>query len=95
MIAHINSWAVYQMIDRRSLPRRQVLKTAQIIVSQSSVFDCAVRNVTTEGALIRVRSVMGIPDRFDLTIDPSDERHACRVIWRSLDELGVRFGTAA
>lgn len=77
------------------MPRRQVLKTAQIIVSQSSAFHCTVRNVTTEGALLRVRSVIGIPDQFELTIDPSDERQECRVIWRSVDELGVCFDAAA
>ena len=85
---------VSKMIDRRSIPRRHVLKTAHIIVSQSLAFDCAVRNITTKGALIRVRSVSGIPDQFDLTVDPSDERQACRVIWRSVDELGVRFDAA-
>ncbi len=79
------------MNERRSIPRKHVLKTAQIIVSQSLAFDCVVRNITTEGALVRVRSVSGIPDQFELTIDPSDERQVCNVVWRSVDELGVRF----
>ena len=79
------------MIERRSTPRKHVLKTAQIIVSQSLAFDCVVRNITAEGALVRVRSVSGIPDQFELTIDPSDERQSCNVVWRLVDELGVRF----
>ncbi len=83
------------MTERRSLPRRHVLKAAQIEIDRSSAFPCKVRNVTHAGALLRVPSVIGVPDHFELTIDPSDDRQACRVVWRSLDELGVRFERVA
>ena len=74
--------------------RMAMLRHAHILIDKASAFDCTARKITAAGAQLRVQSVMRIPDRFELTIDPSDERRSCRVIWRTLDELGVRFEPA-
>ena len=56
--------------------------------------DCTVRNLSTLGALLLVRSLAGIPEKFDLVLETSGEHHGCRVAWRGSDRLGVEFGRA-
>ena len=49
------------------------------------------RNLSASGAKLELRgSVAAIPNSFDL-ITPGHRPHACRVVWRSLKELGVQF----
>jgi hypothetical protein len=48
--------------------------------------------VSSRGAKLQVNSVVGIPDTFDLMID-GNSRQPCRVVWRTLKELGVQFRT--
>ncbi|MEA1833174.1 hypothetical protein U8607_13895 [Methylobacterium durans] len=81
------------MSDNRSLVRRQTFRHAEIIISAALAFTCSVANLTEAGALLLVRSESAVPDVFDLTIGPSDDRHPCRVIWRLPGEVGVCFET--
>ncbi|GEP04286.1 PilZ domain-containing protein [Methylobacterium oxalidis] len=82
------------MSEYRSVPRRQTLRHAEIIISAALAFTCSVGNLTDAGALLLVRSESAIPDAFELTIGPCDDRHACRVIWRRPGEVGVSFERA-
>jgi len=78
--------------ERRALPRHRTLKGARIVVNDGfSTFQCTVRNLSESGAQLRVASIIGIPDAFELVLD--DKRSfACKVIWRRETELGVSFG---
>lgn len=54
---------------------------------------CIVRNVSESGAKLEVARVTGIPDRFDLIV-PGHRPQPCRVVWRSLKEIGVQYQSA-
>lgn len=76
--------------EKRAEPRRRVLKGARIVVAGQSTFDCTVRNLSSIGALLKVSSVVGIPDHFDLVLDDG-QRFSCAVSRRTATELGVSF----
>jgi hypothetical protein len=78
------------MEERRSEPRHRVLFPGKIILNTGGLIDCTIRNRSASGALIKVASVIGIPDRFALVIG-SDEPHVVDVAWRKQGELGVHF----
>ncbi|HTM77599.1 MAG TPA: PilZ domain-containing protein [Devosia sp.] len=77
--------------EKRALPRHRTLKGARIVVNDGfSTFQCTVRNLSDIGAQLRVASIVGIPDTFQLVLD--DKRNfPCTVIWRRETELGVSF----
>ncbi len=77
--------------ERRSTPRSRVLKGAKVIIGQSSVIDCVVRNVTNTGARIRIPNTVDLPEVFDLTFDGGYSFRSCQVKWRSITETGVQF----
>ena len=79
--------------DNRNAQRRKTLKGARIVFNGGrSPIDATVRNVSSKGAKLQVTSVVGIPDTFDLLLD-GHARQPCRVVWRTLKELGVEFRT--
>jgi len=76
--------------DRRQSPRTPTLKEGRIVLfSHYTVIKCTVRNISPEGALLVVPSVIGIPDAFQLCID--DAVHFARVVWKRTDKLGVTW----
>jgi hypothetical protein len=78
-------------IENRLVPRHRTLKGGRIVFNAGrSTIDCTVRNLSGKGAKLLVSSVVGIPDTFDLLLD-GHTRQPCRVIWRTLKELGVEF----
>ena len=52
--------------------------------------DCIIRNVSDTGAKLEVRMVSKIPPTFQLLVE-GHEPQTCRVVWRSLREMGVAF----
>ena len=51
--------------DRRRSPRTPTLKEGRIVLfSHYTVIKCTVRNISPEGALLVVPSVIGIPDAY-------------------------------
>jgi hypothetical protein len=78
--------------DRRALQRTRVLRNAKIIVPRRSpVIHCTVQNLTSGGACLKMANTYGVPETFDLTFEHGRTRRACRVVWRTADELGVAF----
>jgi hypothetical protein len=55
-----------------------------------STIAATVRNLSEDGANLRVASVLGIPDTFTLRMSDGST-HNCRSIWHKSDELGVAF----
>ena len=77
--------------ENRHAARRRTLKGGRIVFNGGrSTIDCTVRNLASRGAKLQVTSVVGIPDTFDLLLE-GHAREPCRVVWRSLKELGVEF----
>jgi PilZ domain len=80
------------MSERRKHPRHRTLKAGRIVFNhRSSVISCTVRNLSDGGACLQVATSVGIPDHFDLTIEPDGGCRACEVAWRSEDRIGVAF----
>lgn len=78
------------MKDRRIAPRKRVLKSASIILSdRAPKLDCTVKNISDSGALLQVSTTLGIPASFDIVID--GVRHHCHSIWRTDTRIGVAF----
>ena len=77
--------------NRRKAGRHRVLKGAHITFKDHrATIDCTVRNLSERGACLKVESPIGIPDTFDLVLDPASVHH-CRVTWRKATQIGVDF----
>jgi PilZ domain len=80
------------MSERRQHQRRRTLKGGRIVFNQRfSAINCTVRNLSDGGACIEVANSVGIPDDFDLTIEPEHINRPCHVAWRSEHRIGVAF----
>lgn len=77
--------------ERRRHHRNRTLKGGRIVTNDGhSTFDCTVRNLSEEGAKLIVASIIGLPQRFRLSL--LDGRNfECEIIWHTETELGVRF----
>ena len=68
-----------------------MLKSGRIVVSPAHKIDCTVRDLSTSGArLVVPSSTYGIPAQFHLAIGEAPPR-PCRVVRRTLNEMGVEF----
>lgn len=56
-----------------------------------STFDCLVKNVSDNGALLNIEAIWGIPDSFRLHIPKYDAHYVCQTKWRTHNKLGVQF----
>lgn len=80
--------------ERRSAARRRTLKGAHIAFNGGrSTITCLVRNLSATGALLRVESVLGVPQVFTLVLDDGN-RHQCRMVRWTATEIGVEFPPA-
>jgi hypothetical protein len=78
------------MNEHRISPRRRVLKTGQIALSEKAPkLECTVRNLSETGACLQVSTTYGMPTSFDLIVEGA--RRTCRIVWRTDTRLGVAF----
>jgi hypothetical protein len=79
-------------LEKRLAPRRNTYIPAVVVYNGGrSRTECVIRNLSDSGAKLELKgSVASIPNTFDL-IAPGHRPHPCRVIWRTLKELGVQF----
>jgi hypothetical protein len=79
-------------LEKRLAPRRNTIIPAVLIYNGGrGKTECFIRNLSDSGAKLEVKgSVASIPNTFDL-IAPGHRPHPCRVVWRTLKELGVQF----
>ena len=78
--------------ERRAVPRKRVLKGGRIVINDGfSTFQCTVRNLTDIGARLKIASVIGIPDSFQLMMDDGRKFDAT-IVWKTEGEVGVKFG---
>jgi hypothetical protein len=78
------------MPERRRVQRTSVFKSAKIMSNQS-VRDCIVRDISKLGACLALISTTSIPDTFDLTFDAGRTLRPCRAAWRTGTQIGVEF----
>ena len=76
----------------RLTQRLRVLKACTIAYSGRHVTQiAAVRDISEDGARLRVENSASIPDTFELLLDLDGIEADCEVVWRKLKEVGVRF----
>jgi hypothetical protein len=75
--------------DRRSL-RQRVLKSGSIRFGDVAI-PCVLRNLSTAGVALDVKSHVGIPEQFTLIVHTENKIYSCTVIWRKDKRLGVAF----
>ena len=77
--------------NRRGSIRHRTLKGGRIAINDGfSTLQCTIRNMSDTGDLLKVTSVIGIPDTFDLIMDDG-RSFACKIAWRRETEIGVSF----
>jgi hypothetical protein len=77
--------------EHRIAPRQRVLKGGRIVINDGfSTFQCTVRNLSETGARLKVASIIGVPDTFELVMDDG-RKFACTVAWKTEFEIGVKF----
>ena len=78
------------LIERRHLARSRTFKGGRIVFNDNrSVIDCTVVNMSEKGASLRLPSILGVPDTFELHV--GDQVHAAWVVWKTDSTLGVMW----
>jgi hypothetical protein len=86
-----NQIAATMKEKERSSARRRVFKAAKLAFKgRSATIDCTVCDLSEGGARLKVASVVGIPDSFELMLAGEPVRF-CRVIWVKATQIGVAF----
>jgi uncharacterized OB-fold protein len=76
--------------ERRHSTRRRTFKAGRIVFDDKrSVISCTVVNMSENGANMRLPSVLGVADTFELHV--GDEVHAAWVVWKTDGTLGVMW----
>ncbi len=79
------------MDERRSEPRRRILKTAKILINDDrSGFDCVVQDISPSGAKVSLGLFQPLPKRFKLVVNGLGT-HFCEWVRTTGTEFGVRF----
>ena len=78
--------------DRRAFVRLWVYRNALLsIPGQMIAQPCSVRDLTVEGASIRLNGTTLLPMEFEISFDGFRTLQLCRLIWRDGDFAGIVF----
>ena len=84
------------MIERRETARRRVCFGGLVrVASFLPEIACILRDVSLDGARIRVAPGTALPACFDLVVPCRGETRRARVVWRDGDTAGLGFEDAA
>ena len=79
--------------EHRRSPRKSKFASAFLYTGTGSPLGkCIVKDISDSGAKLVYRAADELPT--DLLVTFGRERQYCHLIWRSDNEIGVRFGTA-
>ena len=80
------------MEERRKFRRHRVILGGKIFFHhESSSVDCVIRDLSENGAHLRMESTTSVPDQFDLLINQEEMLYPSEVAWRNMTDIGVRF----
>ena len=80
---------------RRATRQRSLLRGLAYLGNSPSAMNCVVRDISETGARLQFSGAVTAPDMIDLQIPAKNQTLHCRVSWRAVDEIGVRFVTQA
>ena len=79
-------------IERRAVGRTTINRDVlMFFTGQDRVHACCVRDVTNQGAGLRLNGLNIVPSEFGISFDNFRTMRACRLIWRDGDFVGVAF----
>jgi hypothetical protein len=82
------------LFERRSKGRTIINRGAlMFFAGQADVHSCCVRDVTNDGAGIRLSGLNIVPSEFGVSFDNFRTMRLCRLRWRDGDFVGVTFET--
>jgi hypothetical protein len=82
------------LFERRSKGRTIINRGAlMFFAGQADVHSCCVRDVTNDGAGIRLSGLNIVPSEFGVSSDNFRTMRLCRLKWRDGDFVGVTFET--
>jgi hypothetical protein len=76
--------------ERRAETRNSVWRTGTLQFGGGSI-NCMVGNMSNSGAMLKVVSSVGIPQRFTLIISPEGNRMPSHVVWRQQTRMGIWY----
>jgi hypothetical protein len=81
----------------RDFERRAVCRTTinrdvmMFFMGHDRVHPCCVRDITNQGAGLRLNGISILPSDFAISFDNFRTMRRCRLIWRDGDSVGVAF----
>ena len=79
------------MDKRRQEHRRRALKQAKVVLSDWTVLDCLLRDLTDEGARLEFAAPVDLPQAFRLQFVSDNSRRPAELMWQRGQSAGVRF----
>lgn len=80
------------MTDARQAERVRSLLPAKLTFnSGTTVFDCLVKNISSDGARLQIDEHIGVPVEFQMSVPSRSATYQARVVWRGRDAMGVMF----
>jgi hypothetical protein len=78
--------------EKRRTPRSRVFLGGELVIdSQLPAVECHIKNISTQGASIVVQSESQLPDRFELVIRKTNQRHHAAVTRNNGRQLGIAY----
>lgn len=78
-------------MSARQAKRVSLDRSGRVMAGGGAQHACIVRDISAAGARLLLPEAGGMPDTFTLALDPGGDPWTCRVVWRSLGEIGVTF----
>jgi hypothetical protein len=78
--------------NRRKERRYRCFRSGRIVFNGGfTVFDCTIRNISPNGALLEMETLLGIPKRFGIAMEYGEPPRPCEVRWRTDRQMGIAF----
>ena len=77
--------------DRRSSRRMRTLKQGRIVLSDWTVIDCLIRDMSDEGARLALGGLSELPQAFRLLVISSNMLFPAELEWQRSLLAGIRF----
>jgi hypothetical protein len=78
------------------MPRLRAIKAGRIVIPEAGQsLDCAIRNISATGAMVRLEKEIDLPEQVELVIMSHDIHVRAHVAWQSGNEAGVEFEPGA
>lgn len=78
--------------DKRRIHRRRMLKSGSIVINSGySKFDCIVKNLNENGAMLNMTDATELPSQFELAIGEEGATRKVNVVWKHGSRIGLSF----